>query len=334
MISIGGQGMDVRILDLDGSLMDQAGLVQTGPMIVPARDWGPRLRLACSFPRFRRFRRFLANTLGQTEGPLVTLYGSGDFHHVSLALLEQLTTPFNLLVLDNHPDWMGGLPFLHCGTWLRHALQLPLVQHVFHVGGDVDFDNAFRWLAPWRRLREGQVTVFPALRRFRGRAWAEIEHSPLRPVPDVSVQPHRLEELLAPYRQELASWPLYVSVDKDVLQPADAVVSWDSGWLHLAEVEAVLEAFLHAAQGNLAGLDLVGDWSAVQTEGWFRRLLHWIEHPALEVDASQARRRNERANLMLLASCEAACAGVGRPLRAVRPFTSAEDWAEITRRAA
>ena len=143
-------------------------------MVHGAREWGPRIRLGCGFGQFRRFEQALSDQLGgETDAdPHLTYYGSGDFHHVSFALLRRLREPFNLLVLDNHPDWMRGVPFLHCGTWLRHASQLPLARRVFHVGGEVDFDNAFRWMAPWRQLRDGRITVFPAFRRFRRGAWA------------------------------------------------------------------------------------------------------------------------------------------------------------------
>ena len=104
---------------------------------------GTALRLACRFARFHAFEEELGRYLDGRE-PALTFYGSGDLHHVSLALLRRFTTPFNLLLLDKHPDWMCGIPFLHCGTWLRHALRLPLLRRVFHVGGDLDFDNAWR----------------------------------------------------------------------------------------------------------------------------------------------------------------------------------------------
>src|SRR5262249_17872464 len=155
--------------------------------------------------------------------------GSGDFHHTTLALLRRLTTPINLLVLDNHPDWMRGVPLLHCGTWLAHALRLPLLHTVFHLGGDVDFDNAYRWLAPWPALRSGKIRVFPAVRRFQSGGWNSVPHDPLRPHPGARLTPQRLSTLLDPHRAELARRPLYVSLDKDVLGPAEAVVNWDSG---------------------------------------------------------------------------------------------------------
>ncbi len=303
--------MHVRVLDLDGSVSAQRSLVlQTRAFVRPARDWGPRLRLGCRFARFADFERDLAERLGclVDADPAVTFIGSGDFHHVSLALLRRLTQPFNLLVLDKHPDWMRGIPLMHCGSWLNHAARLPLARHVFHVGGDVDFDNAYRWLAPWDLLCQRRITVLPAVRRFQRGRWAGLDHEPLRSDPENAVTPDRLEELLAPYRTELARRPLYISVDKDVLRPADAVVNWDSGYLKLSEAAAVLEAFGNAAGDDLAGMDLVGDWSPVEVQGGFRRLLHWTEHPSLTVDRRDARRRNERTNLALLAAA-------GLPLR-------------------
>jgi hypothetical protein len=306
--------MRTRILDLDGGLSEQASLWRHWPLAVAVRDWGPRLRLACRFGRFRIFEQALAERLGGPidHDPALTFYGSGDFHHVTLALLRRLRGPFNLLVLDNHPDWMRRIPFLHCGTWLAHALELPNLRRVFHLGGEVDFDNAFRWLAPWDALRGGRVVVFPALRRFRRGAWEAVPNQPLRPEPGTPLDAGRMEELLGPFRAELRRWPLYVSLDKDVMEARDAVVNWDSGRLRLGEVETVLDVFFDRAGGRLAGMDVLGDWSPVRVRGWFRWLFHMTEHPALDVDPDHARRRNQWVNGRLLA----ALAGRELPLAA------------------
>jgi arginase family enzyme len=308
--------MRVRILDLDGSVAQQSSLVVAlSAEVVPLQDWGPRLRMACSFGRFRRFEQLLGRCLPADE-PTLTFCGSGDFHHVSLALVRRLATPFNLLVLDKHPDWMRAIPFLHCGTWLRHAARLPLVRRVYHVGGDLDFDNAWRWLAPRDELRRGKVTVFPAVRRFTRGPWRRVRNLPARDAGQ-PVSRERLGRLLRPFAPALARWPLYVSLDKDVMTGADAVVNWDSGHLRLAEVSAVLGAFVAAAGGNVIGIDVVGDWSPVRLGGTFRRLLHWTEHPALAVDPAEAYRTNERTNLALLQSLAVLLA---RPSgRATRP---------------
>src|SRR5262249_32049809 len=262
----GRSTVQFRVFDLDGSLVAQPRLLERyRPTRHNLRWWGPRLRLGCTFGRFRRFEQALAAAAGPVDhDPVLTLLGSGDFHHVTLAVLRRIRQPFNLLVLDNHPDWMRGVPFLHCGTWLRHAARLPMVRRIFHVGGDVDFDNCFRWLAPWRHLRSGKIRVIPGIRHFLAGRWLSLECPPLRDRPWQVSGLARAERVIVAWRDDLARYPLYISLDKDVLTANDAVVNWDSGHLTLPEVQAVLTAFLDAARGRLAGMDLVGDWSAVR----------------------------------------------------------------------
>lgn len=294
--------MHVRILDLDGALNQQHQLHrQYDPTVHDARAWGPKIRLGCAFGQFRCFERAADEMLHEDRpGPALTFYGSGDFHHVSLALLRRLPGPFNLLVLDNHPDWMRAIPIMHCGTWLYHAARLPQVQRVFHLGGNVDFDNAFRWLAQWRLLRSGKITVLPGVRSFRGGRWDRVPNEPLRPDLHTPLSAMRLAWLLRSYRADLRRYPIYISLDKDVLLEQEAAVNWDSGKLTLAEVGQILGAFLDAADGELAGMDIVGDWSAVQTRGLLRWGLHVTEHPRLTVTPEEAAARNERTNLGLM----------------------------------
>jgi hypothetical protein len=299
--------MRIRVLDLDSSIVSQRKLLKLyRPQVLSFQNWGPRLRLGCRMSRFDRFERALAKkTGGQIDHePHVTFVGSGDFHHVSLALVRRQAQAINLLVIDNHPDWMRRIPFLHCGTWLYHAAQLPQVKQIFHVGGDVDFDNYFQWMAPWEAIEKGKIAVLPAIRRFRGWCWAKYGNDPLlwrsHVAAPYSLPAGRLKEFIRPYRNELASRPLYISLDKDVMAAHAAPVNWDSGHLTVLQTRAILEAFLMAADGNVAGIDVVGDYSPVQLQGMFRRILHFTEHPSLRVESFQATRINEATNLSLL----------------------------------
>jgi hypothetical protein len=309
--------MQIRILDLDGALPLQLRFVtEYRPHILKLQHWGSWIRLACSFGRFGQFERELAALCPSTNDrrPTITCYGSGDFHHVSLALLRRLATPLNLLVLDNHPDWMRGVPFLHCGTWLYHAARLPWVKRIFHLGGEVDFDNYYQWMAPWRQLRSGKFIVFPALRRFQRGAWGTVPNEPVRLSPTTPVDHPRLADLLEPFRAELASRPLYISVDKDVLRAEESVVNWDSGHLTLAEVRNVLHAFISAACGQLMGLDIVGDWSPIHLRGWLRQFMHLTEHPRLAIDPNEATRCNQQTNCTLLRIVRQALEGTKLPV--------------------
>lgn len=307
-------GFDLRVLDLDGSLPPQGDL--RGAESAPAldlRSWGPHVRMACGLRPFRAFEEAVATRLGGGDGPRLVLFGSGDFHHVTLALLRRIGGPFHLLVLDKHPDWVRGVPFLHCGTWLARALCLPNLGRVFHVGGDLDFDNYYAPFAPWPELRSGRVRVIPARRRFRGFGWGRVPHDPLlttstEPVAD------RLERLIDHDRADLAARPLYVTIDKDVLTADDAAVNWDSGFLRLGDLLAVLDVFGRAAGGRFAGADVLGDWSPVRTAGWGRRLLDLTEHPPLHVRPADAAARNGRANRALVARLDALTARTNPPL--------------------
>jgi hypothetical protein len=295
--------VNIRVLDLDGSLRQQALLLKHfKPLVHDFRWWGPRLRLGCSFARFERFQHALTAELGVPvpDEPALTFVGSGDFHHVTLALLRRIDRPFNLLVLDKHPDWMRGIPVMHCGTWLYHAARLPHVRRIIHIGGDVDFDNGFRWLAPWPWLRQGKIHVIPSVRRFQRGGWSELAFPALRENAATPADWRRIEALLMPLRDDLERVPLYISLDKDVLGARHAVVNWDSGFLNLNEVESIICGFIDAARGDVVGMDIVGDWSAVRIRGLGRRLLHWTEHPRLEITATHATQCNQSTNLRIL----------------------------------
>jgi arginase family enzyme len=257
--------------------------------------------MACSWRAFHRFEQEMIQRIGSDKDaqPVVTFVGSGDFHHISLALLHRQPGPINLLVIDKHPDWMRRMPFLHCGTWLYHAAKLPQVQFIFHVGGDLDFDNAFRLLAPWRELHCGKIVVIPAIRKYTAGAWPRVPHRSLRNRVDEPVGRYEIEEMLDPYRAELGDMPLYISLDKDVMTADEAPVNWDSGHLNRNEVFALLSAF-RGASGGVAGMDIVGDWSPVAVKGIFRRFLHLTEHPAISPCPENAKSINERLNGKLL----------------------------------
>lgn len=294
--------MKTQVLDLDGSLISQPSLcarLDSKPMDL--QHWGPRIRMGCSFGQFRRFEAAVDELITSAEAPehAVTLYGSGDFHHVTLALLRRIKTPFNLLVIDNHPDWMRGVPLLHCGTWLYHAARLPMVQDIYHVGGDVDFDNYFRWMAPWPMLHSGKIRVFPAIRRYRNGQWSRVESCPL--IEDGNgLSRELLRARLTDQLASLSRYPLYVSLDKDVMNSANAMVNWDSGHLSRSDVQMVLESFLEMAGGRLIGMDVLGDWSPVRMQGLLRHYLHWSEHPPLKIDPRESSRSNDALNCSLL----------------------------------
>jgi arginase family enzyme len=295
------------LLDLDGSVRGQMERSTSTPpaITVPLGQWGPGIRIACSFARFRQFSNTVDSLLPRSQtGPQIVLFGSGDFHHVTLALLRRISEPFNLLLIDKHPDWVRGVPVMHCGTWLAHALRLPNLKRVFHVGGDRDFDNGYRHLAPWREIESGRITVVPAIRHFTRGRWRRIPHEALRVAHDEPATVERIEQVLAAQARALLEAPLYISIDKDVLRSSEVVTNWDAGHLTLEEVTSVIRTARSLAKERLIGADITGDWSPVQVTGILRRVLDRVEHEAQADDPAGADRLNAEANQNIVQACQ------------------------------
>lgn len=309
--------MNLQVLNFDDALLRQRPFLDAhDPNIIDFRDWGPQIRMGCSFPRFRRFEEELDAALGNDPAPALTMLGSGDFHHVTLALLRRLPEPFVLLILDNHPDWMAGVPFLHCGTWLRHALKMPTLERVIHLGGNADFDNAFRFVAPKNRLRDRTILITPGEHSLLRGFWKGVPNEPLIDHSPAQMTGSRLEALLVELAPLLNQKNIYVSFDKDVLTADDAVVNWDSGKLRLPHALEILDGIFESCDARLVGMDVCGDWSPVVTQGAFRRCLHWLEHPRLSIDLDVANHINAETNLSILQLVQTArTAGVVKAFR-------------------
>ena len=65
-----------------------------------------------------------------SETPLHAIHGigTGDYHYISLFLLEKIEEDFALVLIDNHPDDQASAfdaGMLSCGSWVARARELP-----------------------------------------------------------------------------------------------------------------------------------------------------------------------------------------------------------------
>jgi arginase family enzyme len=99
------------------------------PEVASLQHLGPGIRMDCTFKQFKEFENALVESFGETDdevvkkGPLVTFFGSNDYHHLTLGLARRFRQPFNFVIFDNHPDWceLYGIG-LHCGSWFVQQL--------------------------------------------------------------------------------------------------------------------------------------------------------------------------------------------------------------------
>jgi arginase family enzyme len=251
------------ILDFDGSVRAQEAI-----------------RFGCRMSVMRALQAGLEPHLA--GDPAVVFAGSGDYHHVSLLLIERLRklgVRMQVVVFDNHPDNMR-YPFgIHCGSWVGHVSRLPFVSRVHVVGitsPDVEGIHTLEnQLAP---LRSGRVVYWCVRRNLGALRFLGVRQSrSFQSVP----------EMLEGLGNELtdAREPVYLSIDKDVLAHEVVQTNWDQGVMRLEELESAIRML----QGRLIGSDVVGDVSVYRYHSRFKRLLSGLDgQPAIPMQSLDA----------------------------------------------
>lgn len=153
---------------------------------------------------------------------------SGNYHYVSKLWLELADEEFDLLVLDHHTDMQSPMfgDILSCGGWIRTVLEEnPLLRTVYLAGppegagreAEAEYGGRVVWISE-ARLKDRQ-----SIRDI-------LKVSPL---------------------------PLYLSLDKDVLNRSCSLTNWDQGEAGLEDVLACIEEA--AACRRIIGADICGE---------------------------------------------------------------------------
>jgi arginase family enzyme len=259
-------------LDLDGSLQKLKGL-----HTINLPDWQEAIRFGCSWATWKRFRSFLNERLPDRYGPVCM--GSGDFHHISHLLLERLchSKPFDVVVLDNHPDNMR-FPFgIHCGSWVFHAARLPQIRCV-HVLGITSTDVSGRHacgnhLLPifQGKIRYWTIGVNTRWVNFLGLAKQIVSFRNAQSL---------IDQFMAECENQIPG-AVYLSIDKDVLSTDVVRTNWDQGCFNLDHIRQLIELF----KGKLIGSDITGEVSLHHYQtAWKRWLSAWDQQPSISAE--------------------------------------------------
>ncbi len=247
---------------------------------VDCREWGPRLRYCARARDIEEFHEFIRPQLGR-----FTLFGSGDFHHLTALWLRQFTEPVTLVSFDNHPDWDTRPPRWGCGTWLNRALELPSVRRAAIWGcGNWELNWPNHLFINRQALREQRLEVWP---------WTErLKPSGRRHFPGMTRADWR-EKFLA-FARGIVGDDVYVTVDLDCLDREDSATNWEQGLFRVADLEWALEQL--RAHTNVVGGDVCGAYSPPKFARWNQRLYAALDHPRLgPVNRAAAQVRNTRA---------------------------------------
>ncbi len=243
-------------------------------------EWGPRLRYCASPALLDAFYETVRPHLGP-----FTLFGSGDFHHLSALWLRNLSTPVTLVSFDNHPDWDVRPPDWGCGGWINRALDLPHVTRAIIWGcGNFELKWPLRLFGNRGAIASGRLQVFP---------WAERVGSHARKRWTALTQEGWRAEF-SRFAKSLAGQRLYITVDLDCLRSGEAVTNWEPGLFTAGDIAWAIEE-LHSS-AEVAGGDICGAWSIPRHARLVQSLSSRLDHPRIPaVDPAHAARVNERA---------------------------------------
>ena len=253
--------MRIRIVDLDGSVASQpplTALVDEGlARSIDLRNRASGLRILASRAAMRDFAREIDRSPPSGRGAEVSFYGSGDFHHLTTALVARFEQPVTIVHIDNHPDWVTFPATHNCGAWVNRALDLPQVRKINTIGPAGD---DLKWPelkgANLAAVRAGRLEVLPwrappsrLLRRHGGPErlirWRNLADEPFDAFADAL--PDRIP-----------SRDVYITIDKDALTQDEAVTNWDQGGMSLRHIETLVTVL--ADRCNIVGVDVCGDY--------------------------------------------------------------------------
>jgi hypothetical protein len=154
---------------------------------------------------------------------------SGNYHYGSLLWTQKVKEPFTLIIFDHHTDLQPSAfgDILTCGNWVKEALNTnPLMKKVIIAGASRDLIG-------------------------------EVGNDYNERLILYSDEMLRDKSILYHFGGEEIGEPVYISIDKDVLNMGSSVTNWDNGNLSLHELKRFLSIIL--MQHKVIGVDICGE---------------------------------------------------------------------------
>ena len=267
-------------IDLDGAWANDAAHSAASIPYVDCRSWGPGLRYSSPVRGIEEFSRFVEDKLAP-----FTLFGSGDFHHLTALWLRRIQEPFVLVSFDNHPDWDIRPPKWCCGTWINRALELPMLRQAVIWGcGNFELNFPGYLFVNGKALREKRLEVWPWKERLK-RSGLKRWHGITR---------ETWKDSFTSFARQIAGQKVYVTVDLDCLTSEESTTNWENGLFASDDIVWALGELRR--QSEIIGGDLCGAWSKPAYARWRQRIEAELDHPKAAVahDAASSA-RNQRS---------------------------------------
>lgn len=163
---------------------------------------------------------------------------SGNTHYMSKLWTDRIQEPFTLLVFDHHSDMKDPLfdGILSCGNWIKASLDKnPNLKKLIllGVGDDHVSEIDSKYLPRMDILRQSEC-IHP-----------DFAH-------------------LFTFDKDFFKYPIYISIDKDVLLEKIVHTNWDGGSFTLQNLFKILSKIFE--KGKVLGVDICGEPSEQDEE--------------------------------------------------------------------
>lgn len=159
---------------------------------------------------------------------------NGNYHYATKFFAEKISFPFSLVLYDHHSDMQPSLfpGMLSCGNWAAELLRSHAsLRQLILVGPE----------------QKSMEEIPP---KFKGK---------LVCISMEEIDEHMVNQKLSEIQMKL---PVYISIDKDVLDRNGARTNWNQGSMSLRILEKLLlQVFEHQ---NVIGVDICGECSPME----------------------------------------------------------------------
>ena len=163
---------------------------------------------------------------------------SGNYHYVTGIMTALIKQKFSLILLDHHTDMQKPMieQMTSCGDWAGKVLKTnPWLQQLILIGPqESDILQIYR-------EKEGLVSG------------AELQEK-LITFSEEEIRSVEGENKISGIKRNL---PVYISIDKDILDEEYSETNWSQGKMPLPVLERLLMPFL--TSGNILGIDICGE---------------------------------------------------------------------------
>lgn len=154
---------------------------------------------------------------------------SGNYHYLTKLWTDKIEKPFSLIVFDHHPDMQSPQfgDMLSCGSWVKDVLDHNRYCKKVIIAGCSD-------------------KLIQAVSKDYGERVHFYSENMLK-----------LKKTWKDFANEHINEPVYISIDKDVLDTTSAITNWDQGSIRLPDLKNLLGVVFRSEQ--IIGIDICGE---------------------------------------------------------------------------